>query len=229
MNVFACYDELKAPNPRRIDKVLYRSVGLQLILYSVVAVFGFASFGVRTPDNILVAYDLESTFANVGRLCVSLQLLLAIPLTVHPGRTYLWPMIKPSEPRVLSRSLSDASDDGGGQPFMEGEIPTVQHVFISASFLVLSALTAWAVPSASNLMGIVGGFACVTYVFLLPAQIAVRLREIVAPGSTLLTESPAAFLATDKAVFVIWALRACGVFGYIAAAQSVVAVLRGEK
>jgi amino acid permease len=233
MNVFACYDELVNPSPARIDKVLRRSVQLQTLLYVVVAFCGYISFGEATPDNILVAYPSHNMFANVGKACVTLQLLLAIPLTVHPGRTYLWPLLGLGAARP---------DDGAGEtgsesstPFSEApldvtrDIPTGPHVLITAGFLLVSVAVAIAVPSAADLTGIVGGFACVTYVFLLPAEMATKLRRVAGNDSRTLLESPAAFLAGPKASFCIAGLRICGVMGYIAAAQSAVSLVSGKQ
>lgn len=241
MNVFACYDELMDPSPSRINKVLRRSVQLQTLLYVVVAFFGFISFGEGTPDNILVGYPTDNMFANVGKACVTGQLLLAIPLTVHPGRTYLWPLLGLA---TRSRGVSDDSRDldatprgsESSTPFsaapldVDHDIPTGPHVLISFCFLAVCVAVAIAVPSASDLTGIVGGFACVTYVFLLPAEMATKLRRVAGDESQTLLDSPAAFLAnTPKASLCIFGLRCCGVLGYIAAAQSAVSLVSGKR
>ena len=70
----------------------------------------------------------------------------------------------------------------------------------------------------------------VTYVFLLPAEMAMKLRRVAGNDSITLLESPAAFLAdASKASFCIAGLRICGVLGYIAAAQSAVSLVSGQQ
>jgi len=267
MNVFACYDELTIPTPARINKVLLRSTYVQSVLYISIALCGFLSFGANTPDNILRAYDLTDPFANLGRVFVSFQLLLAIPLTVHPGRTYLWPLVcmatgnfNTNSPACGSSSISSSSSmnpaplvasrcdpptdfapthvvDEAGQstacassPATSGAdmtpaMPLRVHALITLGFVLLSALVAANVESASDLLGIVGGFAAVTYAFLLPAEIVKKLR---ANRETIdWNTSPAQFIQGSTGPIAITGLRLCCVFGYIAATQCAVRMLTG--
>lgn len=244
MNVFACYGELHNPTSARIDKVLWRSTIVQTVLYASIALFGFLSFGSNTPDNILRAYDKDSWLANLGRVFVSCQLLLGIPLTVHPGRAYLWPLLKPVLPQRWSgsrRALTEAemvvnpsaqqlcTGDGGSFVVSDpcqsseniGDIPLGPHLLISGVFVALSVWVAVKVPSASDLMGVVGGFACVTYVFLLPARVACRLLE----DPDRVASSPAAFLTSRWGRPTIACLLLCSGFGYVAATQSLIAIV----
>jgi len=269
MNVFACYDELQCPSSQRIIKVLWRSVCIQTVLYASVSFFGFISFGAHTPDNILRAYDESDFFANLGRMFVSLQLVVVIPLTVHPGRNYFWKLVRmartsgspsPSSshgcvaqgqgaifsseraaplmelgPIAGGDANTSASANAGraraesGETLMallaEQRIPTLPHILITSGFIGLCALVAVLVPSAKDLMGIVGGFAAVTYIFLLPAQMAVRLRSE-SQYFEALQSSAAAFLPGKRGLLVIWGLRVASLLGYIAAAQSAWNILR---
>jgi len=312
MNVFACYDELQMPTSERINKVLVRSVYVQSALYVAIALCGFLSFGLKTPDNILSAYDRDDKLANVGRLFVSFQLLLAIPLTVHPGRAYLWPLLllscgprsasagglvglrpRPSRldtpdgaPSVASSSsAAGAPEQGGGlasspspagcerplestssdsratpliqlrvdpgapprgdgvaEAFAEGSglpttgalatathrMPMAAHLLLTTGFVFCSALVAMYVKSASDLMGIVGGFAAVTYAFLLPAEMASKLRAESSSLSIDWETSPAPFVIGPMGPVVIWGLRSCCFFGYIAAAQCAWSMFHGQ-
>merc|ERR1719440_2107778 len=96
---------------------------------------------------------------------------------------------------------------------------------MTVTFLALSALVAVVVPSAADLMGIVGGFSCVTYVCLLPAEMG---RKIRAEYSDKIESSPAAFLAGAQGFCVCLYLEACTVFGYCAAAQSAWQIFQGS-
>lgn len=300
MNVFACYDELQNPTSIRIKKVLTRSVMVQSVLYVSIASCGFLSFGLATPDNILRAYSLEDTWANVGRAFVSFQLLLSIPLTVHPGRKYFWSLLtllkaprrsdgqnRNSERRDVevpprkqqlaeensARELAalplahQAPGPGGradaglatslpqsaGLPHslpQAADEPSSMTQFaftsVTVSFVALSAVVAAKVESASDLLGVVGGFAAVTYAYLLPAEMA---KKLAAQRRCQLPEGTAAGAATDSfcqmspapferpaiissemspAAFVYSAwqgplatlgLRLCTVCGYVAAVQ----------
>eukprot|EP00747_Dinoflagellata_sp_TGD_P039860 gnl/TRDRNA2_/TRDRNA2_140511_c1_seq2.p1 gnl/TRDRNA2_/TRDRNA2_140511_c1~~gnl/TRDRNA2_/TRDRNA2_140511_c1_seq2.p1 ORF type:complete len:159 (+),score=11.95 gnl/TRDRNA2_/TRDRNA2_140511_c1_seq2:2-478(+) len=106
------------------------------------------------------------------------------------------------------------------------EMPLAVHYILTFSFVSLSVTVAIFVPSASDLMSIVGGFACVTYVFVLPARMATKLRS---EPTNRLASSPAAFLLTSWAWPVIASLYVCSALGYIAAAQSMVAIVHGKS
>jgi len=256
MNVFACYDELQNPSRNRIVKVLFRSTMVQSTLYISIAICGFLSFGVNTPDNILMAYSLHDVLGNIGRGFVSFQLLLAVPLTVHPARTYLWPLVRPCCRRhAVARPASPVAITGSGGvrlvPVNGGASPSVTeieeqensmggiaesadgmsrtvHITMTAVLISLAALVSSCVDSASDLLGIVGGFAAVTYAYLLPAEMAQRLRRSGVTNNIDWTNSPASFVAGRFGLLVIWGLRACSVLGYIAAAQCASNMIQGK-
>jgi len=233
-------------------------VMVQSVLYVSIALCGFLSFGVATPDNILRAYALNDRWANVGRAFVSFQLLLAIPMTVHPGRTYFWSLVAlvkgPPEPRS-ARELGSLPQDPsasapGGSP--DGALLQTAHetpsmsqlvfTIITVSFVGLSAAVAAKVESASDLLGVVGGFAAVTYAYLLPAEMAKKLGQkqqtrsssqlpvAMATGDDAAVAdadcqfrrqtSPAPFVYSAwKGRVITWGLRLCTACGYVAALQ----------
>jgi len=267
MNVFICYKELQDPTTQRVRKVLTRSTLVQTLLYATIAFFSFISFGAQTPDNMMAGYNKGDVFANLGRLFLSCQLLLAIPLTVQPGRTYLWPLwcfvlkwrcsgpvstsdiggvqfvqtapravtgareaVRPLPLSSLRESdnlpLEDNSvsvsefDDGPSAVILEGiyqVMPLPAHIIITSGFVFLVTIVVILVPSVSDLIALVGGFACVTYIFVLPVAIALKLRSI---PEALSETSVAAFVAGQNGTFIILFLIICSALGYIAAAQS---------
>jgi len=226
MNVFACYDELHNPTASRINKVLLRATWVETALYVAISVCGFLSFGAAAPDNILRAYDLEDRFANIGRAFVSFQLLLAIPLTVHPARQYLWPLLC-----LAGKRLSPPQNDLK-QPLVHASVglqpmPPLTLCLLTVGLVASSALLAAKVESASDLLGVFSGFASVTYAFLLPAEMGRKMRAASPSLAIDWKTSPAAFLTSRRGSLAIAGLRLCGVFGYVAAGQCAWAMLRG--
>jgi len=260
MNVFSCYAELSNPTPERMNKVLVRAAWLETALYVSISICGFLSFGADTPDNILQAYDLEDSSANVCRAFVSFQLLLCIPLTVQPARAYSWPLLcmvfglherqqqQPAAPDsegvgtvvpvfvIRQKQLhleANASRENLREALLPNSsgprrMPLPTHVLLSMFLVASSALVAAKVESVSDLLGIVGGFAAVTYAFLLPAEMAQRLRH--APSSLVVDwhSSPAAFVRGPLGSLVILALRLCSFVGYYAAVQCAWDILSGK-
>merc|ERR1719331_3731276 len=111
----------------------------------------------------------------------------------------------PASPDVGSPSV--ASDDGP----QSDDIPLSAHIILTLAFVTSSAFVAAVVASASDLLGIVGGFAGMTYAFGIPAEIGNTLRNRSRDGSMVIdwANSPAAFLSGWFGLFVIWSLRFC--------------------
>lgn len=248
MSVFSTYKELVNPTGRRITKVIFRSVVGETVLYIAIGICGFLSFGTQTKDNILQDYDLNDVGANIGRLVVSWQLLMALPLTVHPARIYTWALI------VLSRRRQDAvAAPGKGSavsldtqydseaPMVSmastgdfdniPEVPHYAHTIITIALVVLSALVAMAVESASDLLGIVGGFAAMTYAFLLPGEMGNAMRNRSKNRSLVIdwANSPAPFLNDAIGPFAINGLRVCSAIGYLASIECVINLIKRKS
>merc|ERR1719399_56282 len=174
--------------------------------------------------------------------------MVSILLSVHPGRVQTWALLQmltgpaptadaspaqnstelQSVGSLASNLRSDGPTESGSPPgsFVSPAepIPASAHIAITAVFLALSALVAVLVPSASDLMGVVGGFACVTYVLVLPAEIARKLR---AEHAAAAASGPAPFLDGPRGLLVIVGLWACALCGYLAAGQSAWRIVTG--
>jgi len=253
MNVFTCYGELQNPTPDRMNKVLIRAAWVETLLYMSVSICGYLSFGTGTPDNILWAYDLEDSWANLGRFFVSFQLLLAIPVNVHPARIYTWSFVSmlwgPCQDKrsdfegdgsivpvfvvqrnklQLAAPVEGAPDVAPGTLRSGRRMPLQAHLALTALIVALSSLVAAQVSSASDLLGIVGGFAAVTYAFLLPAEMARQLRRAPVVHAVDWGSSPATFVRGPLGKYVVAVLRACSALGYVAAAQCAWGMLAGS-
>merc|ERR1711862_137500 len=123
-----------------------------------------------------------------------------------------------ARPNILGPAQQHAGDSS-----LPREPGTLFHVISSSSFLALAALVAVLVPSASDLMGIVGGFSCVTYVCALPAELARKLR---ADHSDKIASSPASFIAGSQGTCIIGFLWACTLLGYCAAGRAAWSIVK---
>eukprot|EP00744_Colponema_vietnamica_P006224 GILI01009052.1.p1 GENE.GILI01009052.1~~GILI01009052.1.p1 ORF type:complete len:433 (-),score=144.38 GILI01009052.1:147-1445(-) len=154
VNVFSVYAELHNPLPRRVAKVTSRSVYVEILLYSFLAIFGFLSFPVDTPDNITTAYPNKDWAMLVGRLGVTLVLVMAVPLNVHPCRTNLNSLL-----------------------FKSTTVDNTKHVIVTVA-LVLSALTlAIFIPGIKVVFSLLGGTCCIFLCYLLPGFLYMKLNS----------------------------------------------------
>mmetsp|Transcript_29763 Transcript_29763/g.72516 ORF Transcript_29763/g.72516 Transcript_29763/m.72516 type:complete len:531 (+) Transcript_29763:56-1648(+) len=86
VNVFAIYSSLRFPMLSRMQKVTRRSVVLQLILYTGVAISGYAIFKDQTKGNILDNFPPSDWMIMLCKAGVSLTLVFNTPLCIHPAR-----------------------------------------------------------------------------------------------------------------------------------------------
>ena len=106
MNVFSVYSRLHNPLVSRMRKVIVRSTVLELLIYSVTAVFGcgfrthaalvfnrafcsYLTFHDMTEDNVLKNYSSSDALFVACRLCVGTSACLTFPLYVDPCRASL--------------------------------------------------------------------------------------------------------------------------------------------
>ena len=85
INIPAIHNELKKPSFKRMEKVVLRSLLLITTLYLLVGSFGFATNTDHVPS-IIVLQGEYSWSLCVAQLLVVLNMVVEIPLSVHPLR-----------------------------------------------------------------------------------------------------------------------------------------------
>jgi amino acid permease len=58
-NVFSVVHELRNPTQARVDAITSGAIGTALVVYGVIAVAGFFTYGTEVESNILVSYPSE--------------------------------------------------------------------------------------------------------------------------------------------------------------------------
>jgi amino acid permease len=69
--------------------VIGSSIGGACIIYEVVAVLGYFTFGSKVGANIMAMYPSTSLFIACGQLAIVILVLFSYPLQVHPCRNCL--------------------------------------------------------------------------------------------------------------------------------------------
>jgi len=92
-NIFSIYSSLKYPLLTRMKKVTLRSVVLEVVLYSAVAVSGYILFKSGTKGNILENFPVSDGLVTTCKGAVGLTLILNLPLCMHPMRENFFAMI----------------------------------------------------------------------------------------------------------------------------------------
>lgn len=85
-NVFSVVNELRVPTMARINGVILLSVAIALLLYSVVALSGYLTYGQKVQADILLSYPPDSPWVSAARAALAVVVVLSFPLQAHPSR-----------------------------------------------------------------------------------------------------------------------------------------------
>ncbi|CED85404.1 Amino acid transporter protein [Phaffia rhodozyma] len=88
-NLFPVYNELKENTQKRMNIVIGTSIGSATVIYEIIALAGYLTFGSKVKSNIVEMYSDSSLFVALGRLGIVLMVLFSYPLQVHPCRAAL--------------------------------------------------------------------------------------------------------------------------------------------
>jgi len=104
-NTFAVTNELINPTQMRMDSVFLSSISTAVVLYLIIAIFGYSTYGNQVTSDLLKKYP-NSPATSVARIFVSLIVAFHYPLQCNPGRKSalsFWKKMCPSsEPLTIS-------------------------------------------------------------------------------------------------------------------------------
>jgi Amino acid permeases len=87
-NVFAITNELKKPTQKRVDRVIIIAIGGALVLYMMVAIEGYRTYGTQVKGDILLNYP-QNMLVTVMRIGIAIMVILSYPLQLDPSRRCL--------------------------------------------------------------------------------------------------------------------------------------------
>eukprot|EP00742_Colponemidia_sp_Colp-10_P003609 GILJ01003841.1.p1 GENE.GILJ01003841.1~~GILJ01003841.1.p1 ORF type:complete len:494 (-),score=72.91 GILJ01003841.1:162-1643(-) len=162
-NVLPVHNDLKnngttsrRPFNARMKLVNYSTIFLVSILYIIVAVFGYATFGTTTAANVLENYMPRDPLLTIGRLGLFAVLWLSYPLLVFPLRG------------VIDRMLRNNGFTVGLAE--DGETASTLRYFMVIFFINLVALLlATAVPNVKLVWQFMGSSVTLIIAYILPS------------------------------------------------------------
>lgn len=184
VNLFAKYRELDSPSSYRVNKVLVRSVLLEVIVYAFVGTCGFLALGQPcsesvptevwpscTPVNILASPRFAGIIGIVIRIFMILTLIVCIPLYVAAGREILEQRVIAWKTGAEYPAPPDAQQKNSPPP----QLPLVGHLALSIGLLYSAAFVAIVYPKLNTILSILGGFCAVTFMFTIPIAVTLIL------------------------------------------------------
>mmetsp|Transcript_20647 Transcript_20647/g.37306 ORF Transcript_20647/g.37306 Transcript_20647/m.37306 type:complete len:480 (+) Transcript_20647:105-1544(+) len=92
-NIFPIVNEIELLSQFRLNIVICCSIGFALVLFSVVALEGYSTYGSLVRGDILLNYP-ENNQVTLLRVCIAFMLALHYPLQLDPSRRCITSLVK---------------------------------------------------------------------------------------------------------------------------------------
>lgn len=180
-NMLAVYNELEDHTEKRTNTVITWSIGLAGVLYELVAILGYLTFGSSVSANVIASYPADSLFVCGGRLAIVALTLMSYPLTIHPCRASLANIYTAFYPSRAEVSTEEREALVATEAAQQAPVPVPEELGVatwSAVTVVLVSTTtaiALAVEDLSLALGFVGSVGSTSISFILPGLLYWRM------------------------------------------------------
>lgn len=178
-NIFPVVNELKDPTPARISLVIFTSIFSALVIFWIVALEGYRTYGDNVKGDVLLNYPL-TPFVTILRICIAGMLTLHYPLQLDPSRKCLSSLIR--EIRLLWRQkFSTPQEESSvrvpeihltnhdGSPIeQEYQQSDLEFFTLTMIFLLGSVSIAWRVTDLGLVLALVGATGSTSISYILP-------------------------------------------------------------
>lgn len=172
--MFSILNEIGNNSQFRTTSVVTASIGTAAVIYVLVAITGYLSFGNNVAGNIVGMYAPSIT-STIGRAAIVILVMFSYPLQVHPCRASVDAVLKwrwNSNPKTVTST--DASPPrnvpllpSGGRK-REVELGETRFAAITTAIIVLSYVVAMTVSSLEAVLAYVGSTGSTSISFILP-------------------------------------------------------------
>ncbi|KAJ8293778.1 putative oligopeptide transporter [Rhodotorula toruloides] len=166
-NIFAVFNELNSNTQARLNLVVGTSIGGAAIIYEILGILGYLTFGSTVAGNIIEMYP-RNKLVSIGQVGITILVLFSYPLQLHPARAsldkFLFPHPTPAEAEDDDTAIAPVDDHGSGD-----DIPLTRFVVESAVLLFSTFFIAMFVSSLETVLGFVGATGSTTISFILPS------------------------------------------------------------
>ena len=150
-NIFTIVNEMALPTPGRINSVITASIGSSYIIYIIIAICGFITFGDKVASDLLINFPLNAV-SSFARVCISLVVLLHYPLQLNPAR------------KCILSILKNVDNEDELQP----NIYFRKYCFVTLTFLLSSFGVALSTNDLGIMMSLVGATGSTMVSYILP-------------------------------------------------------------
>ncbi|KAK3186149.1 hypothetical protein K4F52_005139 [Lecanicillium sp. MT-2017a] len=180
-NMFSIVNEIKDNSPGNMVSVVGSSIGSAGVIYLLVAITGYITFGNSVVGNIVMMYA-TGIASTIGKAAIVILVLFSIPLQVHPCRASLDAVFK-WRPNRSSQSTGARP----GSPMLAPVAPRSDHstapmsdtrfALLTTLILTLAYITALSVSSLDKVLAYVGSTGSTSISFILPGLFYYKISD----------------------------------------------------
>ncbi|KAL4250211.1 amino acid/polyamine transporter 2 family protein [Abortiporus biennis] len=168
-NLFPIFNEISSNTQKRMNIVIGSSIGGAAIIYEIIAVFGYLTFGSKVTANIIAMYPSTSLFIAFGQLAIAILVMFSYPLQVHPCRNCLDKVFHNGHVNHIKTSADEEDDtevvdEHGGSPDMS----PLKHTLLTIAIVISGFTIAYFVDDLQMVLSFVGSTGSTTISFILP-------------------------------------------------------------
>ena len=154
-NAYAIVNEMQRPTQFRIDGVFCTAITSGALLYLIVGISGYSTYGDLVQSNLLKSYPESNITMSICKLLVCCVEICHFPLQLNPAR------------RAAMTLLSSAIDPVGYQ--LSGDTLYRRYSMMTCVLLVSSLLLALLVKDFGMVLEVIGATGSTLISFVLPA------------------------------------------------------------
>ncbi|KAI5796285.1 transmembrane amino acid transporter protein-domain-containing protein [Peziza echinospora] len=178
-NMFSILNEIEDNSHKSTTSVITGSIGSAAVIYLLVAITGYLSYGSNVNGNIISMYP-PSVASTIGRAAIVILVMFSYPLQIHPCRASIDNILKwrpaktksssgpGSSPLIPGPIVSKPSTLGGGGGKEGAYMSDLRFAIITSVVLVLSFVVAMSVSSLERVLAYVGSTGSTSISFILP-------------------------------------------------------------
>jgi len=163
-NIFPIFNEISSNTQTRMNLVIGTSIGSAALIYEIIAIFGYLTFGSKVSANIIAMYPSTSLFIAGGQLAIAILVMFSYPLQVHPCRNCLDKVFHMGHVLKSPEGEEEVEDEHGGSPDMS----VLKHALLTIAIVVSGFTIAYFVDDLQMVLSFVGSTGSTTISFILP-------------------------------------------------------------
>ncbi len=154
--IYQIFVELKRPSPKRFNKIISRSFGIEVVLYLLISFGGYFSTFQETKDIFLDRPDLPGLQYDIFIRIAKVTLFICLHCTMAINYN------------IMRMSFKSMWFDGG-------DIPFFKDLSITIFIYIISNTLVFFISDVTEILGVIGGFCTILICFINPILIHLKL------------------------------------------------------